>query len=429
MPDPLHLPAGSDGLLGPLARVALDVQRQRTEEEIFRALGQQLLPLGIRSVVCEIEGDHYRIRHIAARPDRLADVERLAGAPLTSLRFKFNDERARAAYAGRPTFADGFDGRSFESPSAAARADESGAALRGVWAPLPRDRKPWGLLLVYGETLTSADVDTVAMFAAAVASALDTVRLVDDLERKNRELALLHAVARACTRLEVTRSADEAISQVVALLPARAACLHLKDRDSGKLVPVAHAGMPEGVAESDLVLTVTDPFFRRLLETGEALSEATERLDPPVRRLCEQLGIAHVAGAPLFVKGEAAGILVAGRTEASGFPSCAVGLLSNVAAMLAVAADNARLYDEVRRRVQDLTLLAEVSEAVTGSLDLERTFDTAARRMAQIVDASNAFIILYDEHERALRGVATSLPGGLDRPVRIGVDQVSLAAR
>ena len=103
----------------------------------------------------------------------------------------------------------------------------------------------------------------------------------------------------------------------------------------------------------------------------------------------------------------------------------AIGLF---ASGVACAMQNARHYAELRRRVQELTLLAEVSQLVAGPTD--QMLASAARQVAQLVDASNAFFMLLDETRQRLVGVAATPPfHETVSQIAIGLDETALSAR
>ena len=105
--------------------------------------------------------------------------------------------------------------------------------------------------------------------------------------------------------------------------------------------------------------------------------------------------------------------------------------LAAAAAELVLGLENARLFADARRGVEELRLLLDVGRAITASLDLEPILEASAGLLTRMVDASNTFILILDPAARELRGVAASNPANQAsfRDVRIGLDERSIAAK
>jgi GAF domain-containing protein len=85
-----------------------------------------------------------------------------------------------------------------------------------------------------------------------------------------------------------------------------------------------------------------------------------------------------------------------------------VEALRAAAAQLAVAVEMARLYEEARRHMDQLELVADVSKAIASSIDLEQTLTLVAQNLARLVDASLCQIALYEEDREGWYGAAAS---------------------
>ncbi len=72
-------------------------------------------------------------------------------------------------------------------------------------------------------------------------------------------------------------------------------------------------------------------------------------------------------------------------------------LLQTLADQTAVALENAQLHQESRQRVDELSTMNMISQAVTATLDLEETLTLVTRHAIRLLDASDASVALYDE--------------------------------
>jgi putative methionine-R-sulfoxide reductase with GAF domain len=82
------------------------------------------------------------------------------------------------------------------------------------------------------------------------------------------------------------------------------------------------------------------------------------------------------------------------------FTDADADFLVSVAALVAGAIENARLYDEMRNRVRELEQLTELGEAIATAATLDELGPETVRRAVELLDASEAHLYLVDADER-----------------------------
>ena len=85
-----------------------------------------------------------------------------------------------------------------------------------------------------------------------------------------------------------------------------------------------------------------------------------------------------------------------------------VEALRAAAGQLSVAVEMARLYEDAQRHAEQMELVADVSKAIAGSIDLDQTLTLVAHNLARLVDASLCQIALYEEDGEGWYGAAAS---------------------
>src|SRR5262249_40764737 len=75
-------------------------------------------------------------------------------------------------------------------------------------------------------------------------------------------------------------------------------------------------------------------------------------------------------------------------------------LIRAMGSQVGMALENARLFQEHQRKLDELSVLYEVSRAVTGQLDVERLVYTIREQVSRVVDAQNIVMLLYDAERR-----------------------------
>src|SRR5206468_12450873 len=98
------------------------------------------------------------------------------------------------------------------------------------------------------------------------------------------------------------------------------------------------------------------------------------------------------------------------------FSESELALMEAIANHAGVAIDNARLFEENRRQVQELSVLLELSPAVTGQLERAALIDAIHAHVARVLDVRNMVIALHDEERRELEIVLRLVEGVPDAP-------------
>jgi GAF domain-containing protein/predicted dehydrogenase len=93
--------------------------------------------------------------------------------------------------------------------------------------------------------------------------------------------------------------------------------------------------------------------------------------------------------------------------------------LSAAASQVAVAVETARLYEDSKKRAEQLEVINDVSRVIASSIDLDQTLHLVARNMARVVDASLCLVALYDDDGAAWNGAAASDDEDLWRRQRV----------
>src|SRR5207245_11038670 len=116
-------------------------------------------------------------------------------------------------------------------------------------------------------------------------------------------------------------------------------------------------------------------------------------------------GDSAVVAVPLRAKGGIIGTLSLGDVAGRLFSEAEVRLLQAFGDQAALALENAQLYEQNRRQVEELSVLLELSRAVTGQLDRVALLGAIRIQAGRILDAPNMAIVLRDEERGALEVV------------------------
>jgi sigma-B regulation protein RsbU (phosphoserine phosphatase) len=107
--------------------------------------------------------------------------------------------------------------------------------------------------------------------------------------------------------------------------------------------------------------------------------------------------------APLLWKGRCIGVLDIQSQHVDYFKPEQQNILTLLASRLAIAIENARLFERTRDQTETLLLLHEVARDAGAILDVEEQLRRAAELAKRVIDYQIFSILLYDETEHAFR--------------------------
>jgi phosphoserine phosphatase RsbU/P len=106
---------------------------------------------------------------------------------------------------------------------------------------------------------------------------------------------------------------------------------------------------------------------------------------------------------PLMLQGKCIGVLDIQSRHPEYFTRDQQNILTLLASRLAVAIENARLFQRVRAQADTLLLLSEVSRETGSILDVEELLRRAADQTKRVIDYQILSIMLYDEEQKVFR--------------------------
>ncbi len=247
---------------------------------------------------------------------------------------------------------------------------------------------------------------------------------VNDLEhklaQKQAQLAALREIGRALSSAWALEPTLELISRKTTQVMGVDSCsIYLLQPDGERMVLQATTGLaPEAVGRATLRLGqgLTGWAARQ----GAPVAVRDAAADPRFKLLPEthEKGLRSLAAVPLTSQGRVIGAMNVQTARFHDFDEDEIELLSLIGDLAAGALEKAALYDNMRRQIQELTALAEVSQAVTSPLYLDEMLGVVVEMATQVMQAKVCSLMLIDKAGDKLVPVATQAqsPGYANRP-------------
>jgi signal transduction histidine kinase len=304
--------------------------------------------------------------------------------------------------------------------------------------PLLRDGVALGAIIVRrteARPFTEKQIDLLKTFADQAVIAIENARLFEELQRRNAELQtsnrqvtealeqrtvtaeVLRVIASAPTDLQ--RVLNTIAESAARLCEARDALIHRIEGDA--VVGVAQYGSLEA--------GTTRPPVNRESIPGRAVVDrqsvhipdlaSVDVADLPAR-FSRSIGVRTVLATPLLRDDVPLGTIMLRRTEVRPFTEEQIALLETFADQGVIALENARLFEELQKRNQDLsealeqqTATAEVLRVIASSpTNLSTVLDTICEAAARLCDAPGAVLQRIDEQTGRLSAQAMYVPSG-----------------
>jgi signal transduction histidine kinase len=234
------------------------------------------------------------------------------------------------------------------------------------------------------------------------------VAIVETLMRKRAEIAARRHLA----QIEALREIDKAISSTLDLtemldiilkeleriVPYHSAAIFLFSDDTARVT--AGRGFPDMKRVLQVSFPVEeDPLLRELLQEKRPLVLADARTDT---RFLARGGTEYTCswiGVPLMSKGKAVGILTIDHREPGVYGEEGAEMAEAFANQVAIAVENARLYEASRRQAARAEALVRIADRLNARLDLDAVLNTVCQEATRALNVSAASATLYDSQK------------------------------
>ncbi|OGL05537.1 MAG: hypothetical protein A3I03_12050, partial [Candidatus Rokubacteria bacterium RIFCSPLOWO2_02_FULL_68_19] len=294
-----------------------------------------------------------------------------------------------------------------------------------LFAPTPvRGEIVGGLFLVWwvaGRTFPPAELRLIEGVASQVGLALENADLARQTEEKLRETETLLSVSRALSStLDLHPLLRHFLRQVARTIDCDSVGVWMVNPANGRLEPVVGYRVPPHLLDTIRKAQI-DPegsaFYAEGFRSRRVQVSSNVPEDP---RISDSLkaGAPHRAQlfAPIVARERVIGAFIAvwwDRTRE--FSERELALVEAMGSQAGAAVENARLFEDNRRRLEELSVLHELSRAVTGQLDLGELVRAIYHQVGRVLDARNIVILLHDEAADEL-DVVLRMDDGVERP-------------
>jgi GAF domain-containing protein/nitrogen-specific signal transduction histidine kinase len=257
-----------------------------------------------------------------------------------------------------------------------------------------------------------ATVEVLEIFAAQAALIVENAGLLDALRQRVDELHLFNEVARSISeQLDLDKLLGTIVDAAAELLCAPRSVLFLQDPKDKRAVFVPWSSRGYDMAQLETLRfrtgeglvgvvvqharsivipdTRKDERFQPLLsQAGLDVGEGTE--EPASGQLARSIILV-----PLIFGGKVIGVLSVEHNYPYAFSNTDITGLSTLADQATVALENARLFNQTQRQLQEMSIINEIGHALSATVHVDELVAVLRRQVAKLVPTASFYVALY----------------------------------
>jgi GAF domain-containing protein len=299
---------------------------------------------------------------------------------------------------GEPLIVD--DYRTWEGRSPIYEADKPFTAALEV--PLKWQERIVGVLAIHADaqkrTFNQDDIWLATLFANQAAVAIENARIYEEERKRITQLELIGGITQKVASI---LNLDELLPQVVHLIRDTFGYYYtsilLVEADGHEITLRAVAGLRCEALIGRLRLKIgREGITGWVAHSGEPLLVSDVSREPRYYLVEESRDTRSELAVPIKLKGETIGVLDVQNVELDALGGDDVSILQTLADQLAIAIENARLYEAQRQQLHRLEELAVASQRITADLDLASVLEKTVTQALTTLEADRAAIFLKD---------------------------------
>lgn len=286
-----------------------------------------------------------------------------------------------------------------------ARHDLMGHTRAAICAPLMTQQQAIGAMWIARRSghaaFTIADLRLVTAIGDMAANALQRAAFHEQVQQRLQELIAINEASQHLQRLYTPETLTLAVIGVLEqTLKCEYASVALVDEASGRLTPFASSDSRFVKAESDSLASPAMDIADEVAQAGQSLIIPDVAHAP--RYSAVRKDTRSVLCVPLRSGNRALGVINLESSQPNAYTPSDQRVLETVAAHIAIAVENARLYAKAQRRLEHVQALHNIDVAITSSPDLRFILNILLDQVSHQLRVAAAAVRLLNPRSQTL---------------------------
>jgi PAS domain S-box-containing protein len=248
--------------------------------------------------------------------------------------------------------------------------------------------------------LSEADGVVLVTLADQAAVALESTRLLSSTQQAAMRLASLNEIGRRVSaQLELQDMLETTVDSLQEYLAFYRVGIFLVEEAASELrLAVANEAL-RAVVPSGYRQKIGEGAIGRAAASGETVLKNDVLPDDQLDQEGVRTSPSSVS-VPIKVGQRVIGVLEVEGVRRGAFSQQDAAALEIAADQLAVAMENARLFEQTQRRLAELATVNEIGRAISGALDTDQLAELIYEQVSSLLNTRNFFLAVYDADAR-----------------------------
>ncbi len=249
---------------------------------------------------------------------------------------------------------------------------------------------------------TESDLNLLCTLANEVSIAIETARLYEIITQRVTELSSFYVISTALSStLSISEILKIVLERITNLFPQLSVSISLYDEKKNQLNRIAERGFGEDkTLETELELEKIELKLKPLLEEKQQLSFSSIEDMHDLRVLVGTGKIESSLLIPLVTKGKVIGILTLVSQIKYTLLKEDLRLITAISQATASAIENAKLYKQTFRRLQELVGLQQLASKMVLTMNITEILALSVNVINEVINAELGLIFLWDEDRK-----------------------------
>jgi GAF domain-containing protein/HAMP domain-containing protein len=282
--------------------------------------------------------------------------------------------------------------------------------------PLSSRGRIWGSLFVITRSareFSPQDVEFLSHIADQIAVAIENASLFDAEQRRAEQFRVISEMGRHIASI---LDIDELLREIIRLLNESfgyyQVTVGLIEGDQLVFTAAAKAGWEDPEFVPPPTTVGGEGITAWVAATGQPLLVPDASKDPRFLFLAESPETKSELAVPMKTKEGVVGVLNVESDELNAFDESDMTLLQSMANQAAIAVENARLYEDTKRRLAQVIALQETTRAVASTLEIDKLLELIIQQATTLLQADGGIINVVDWETNEDEAVAGTGLGG-----------------